>query len=338
MIDPTEDDVVLDDLDTEDPPAQFKREGPLKILFVDDEARILRALKALFRDHKVTIENDPKAAVELARHGDFDVVVCDQRMPGMEGIDVLRQVKDASPRAMRILLTGYSDLKAVLGSVNEGEVFRFVNKPWNNTELKATISLAGEISRDAPSDLPPVTEAHRTEARQQAGVLVIDDNPETQSRLREILAPHYQVRFATTPERALEILEQHETGVVISETETSKGDMTALLKALKRFHPHIPTVVITERANAQMAIELINEGQVYRLLLKPIRLGTCRLSVDSAISRYWALKQNPAAARRYAVHGELASTPGLAQLGAQLLQRIRTLPARLLGVARTTSF
>lgn len=327
---------LLDQLDGEID-APIKRDGPLKILFIDDELRILRALKALFRDQKVVIESDARAAIELARHGDFDVVVCDQRMPGIEGIEVLRQIKEATPRAMRILLTGYSDLKAVLGSVNEGEVFRFVNKPWNNTELKAIISLAGEISRDAPVDLPQVTEAHRNEARQQAGILVIDDNPETQNRLREILAPHYQIRFATTPERALEILEQHETGVVISETETSKGDMTALLKALKRFHPHIPTVVITERANAQMAIELINEGQVYRLLLKPIRLGTCRLSVDSAISRYWALKQNPAAARRYVVQGALEATPGLSQLGSQILQRIRTLPSRLLGVARFKS-
>jgi len=325
-------------IDDESIAPTVKLEGPLKILFIDDEQRILRALKALFRDQKVTVESNARAAVELARQGDFDVVVCDQRMPDMEGIDVLRQIKESTPRAMRILLTGYSDLKAVLGSVNEGEVFRFVNKPWNNTELRAIVSLAGEISREAPVNLPVVTEAHRNEARQQAGILVIDDNPETQSRLREILAPHYQLRFATTPERALEILEQHETGVVISETETSRGDMTALLKALKRFHPHIPTVVITERANAQMAIELINEGQVYRLLLKPIRLGTCRLSVDSAISRYWALKQNPAAARRYAVHGELEATPGLSQLGAQILQRIRTLPARLLGVARFNTF
>ena len=337
MSEATEED-LLDTFDSEVDLAPVERTGPLKILFVDDEARILRALKALFRDHKVTIENDARAAIELAKYGDFDVVVCDQRMPGMEGIEVLRQIKEAAPRAMRILLTGYSDLKAVLGSVNEGEVFRFVNKPWNNTELKAIVSLAGEISRDAPCDLPTPTEAHRDEARQQAGILVIDDNPETQSRLREILAPHYQIRFATTPERALEILEQHETGVVISETETSKGDMTALLKALKRFHPHIPTVIITERANAQMAIELINEGQVYRLLLKPIRLGTCRLSVDSAISRYWALKQNPAAARRFSVQGSLENTPGLAQLGASILQRIRTLPGRLLGVARFHSF
>jgi len=138
MSEATEED-LLETFDSEVDLAPVERTGPLKILFVDDEARILRALKALFRDHKVTIENDARASIELAKYGDFDVVVCDQRMPGMEGIEVLRQIKEAAPRAMRILLTGYSDLKAVLGSVNEGEVFRFVNKPWNHTELKAIV-------------------------------------------------------------------------------------------------------------------------------------------------------------------------------------------------------
>ena len=107
------------------------------------------------------------------------------------------------------------------------------------------------------------------------------------------------MNFANSAERALQIMEQQETGVVISETNAGRSDLTGLLKALKLHHPHIATVVLTERANAQTVIELINEGQVYRMLIKPVRMGTCRLSVDSAIGRYWQLKQNPQAARRY---------------------------------------
>ena len=77
-------------------------------------------------------------------------------------------------------------------------------------------------------------------------------------------------------------------------------DLTGLLKTLKQYHPHIATVVVTERANAQLAIDLINEGQVYRMLIKPVRMGSCRLSVDSAIGRYWQLKKTPAAVKRFA--------------------------------------
>lgn len=310
---------------------------PLRLLCVDDETRILRALKALFRDYEVYTTSNPREAVDIAKQYDIDVIICDQRMPEMQGLEVLRDVKTAMPRAMRILLTGYSDLKSILGSVNEGEVFRFVNKPWNNTELRDVVMQAGQIAREAPVITSDQLDPQEYEsARTQVGVLVLEDDPTVQQRLREILQPYYQVRFATSVDRALQILEKHETGVLISETESRQDDFPSLLKALKQYHPHIATVVITQRANAQMAIDLINEGQVYRMLLKPVRMGSCRLSIDSAIGRYWQLKKNPQAAKRYAVATAPSVThdnPTPISLSATLLNRIRALP-RLLGVAR----
>ena len=305
-----------------------------RLLFIDDEARITRALKALFRDYEVYTANDPRTAAQIAKEHDIDVVVCDQRMPAMLGAECLRDVRQAQPRAMRVLLTGYSDLKSVLGSVNDGEVFRFVNKPWDNRELRDLVQTAAQIARETPviSD-QPISEREQEAAREQVGVLVIEDDALVQQRLREILSPYYQVRFAATAERALQILEQHETGVVISETEVGQGDLTALLKALKQLHPHIATVVLTERANAQTAIDLINDGQVYRMLIKPVRMGSCRLSVDSAIGRYWKLKQSPQALKRFA-----ASTPAdsaaLGKVSESLLTRLRSIPQRIVSIAR----
>ncbi len=310
--------------------------GGLRILLVDDEARILRALKALFRDYETFQTTNPMEAAALAKQHDVDVVICDQRMPEKTGVDVLREIKEVQPRALRVLLTGYSDLKAVLGSVNDSEVFRFVHKPWDNTELRELVGEAAAIAREAPvimRDVLPQTEHDR--ARSNVGVLVIEPDSTVQQRLREILQPYYKVNFANTAERALQIMEQQETGVVISETNAGRSDLTGLLKALKLHHPHIATVVLTERANAQTVIELINEGQVYRMLLKPVRMGTCRLSVDSAIGRYWQLKQNPQAARRYTTAKPAEENAHSAlRLPAQLLNRIRSLPGRLLGNAR----
>ena len=309
-------------------------ESRIKVLCIDDEARILRALKALFRDMDVHTTVDPAEAIRWASEHDVDVVVCDQRMPKMQGIEVLREIRMAHPRAMRILLTGYADLNAVLGSVNEGEVFRYINKPWDNNDLRQTVQLAAKIARDTPVVLDKgIDDFSREQARREVGILVIEDDPETQQRMREILQPHYQVRFAANPDRAMQVLEQHETGVVISETAGQHGDFTALIKALKQYHPHIATVVVTDRANAQTAIDLINEGQVFRLLLKPVRMGSCRLSVDAAVGRYWQLKQNPQAARRFLV----APRPDAlipSWLAGSLMQRIRLLPSRLLGMAR----
>ena len=310
--------------------------GGLRILLVDDEARILRALKALFRDYETFETTNPLEAASLAKQHDVDAVICDQRMPEKTGVEVLRDIKELQPRALRILLTGYSDLKAVIGSVNDGEVFRFVHKPWDNTELKALVSEAATIAREAPvivRDALPTNEHDR--ARANVGVLVIEPDSTVQQRLREILQPYYKVNFANSAERALQIMEQQETGVVISETNAGRSDLTGLLKALKLHHPHIATVVLTERANVQTVIELINEGQVYRMLLKPVRMGTCRLSVDSAIGRYWQLKQNPQAARRYTTAPPNDNgLPASLRLPAVLLNRIRSLPGRLLGVAK----
>lgn len=318
-----------------------KISAPLRVLLVDDEVRILRALRAVLRAHDVLMTSDPREAVKLAQDHDIDVVICDQRMPYMLGVEVLRDIKAVHPRAMRILLTGYSDLQSVLASVNEGEIFRFVYKPWDNNELRDIVQQAGTIARESPViaiDQLPTKEYDR--ARNEVGVLVIEDDVAVQQRLREILQPYYKVRFANNLERGLQILEQFEIGVIISEIEAGHTDMTGFLKAIKQFHPQIATVIVTEKANAQLAIELINEGQVYRMLLKPVRLGSCRLCIEAALGRYWQLKQNPQAARRYivtAAHDAEDLKPPMG-LPLALFNRIRALPGRLLGLASKPQF
>src|SRR3546814_8276602 len=68
-------------------------------------------------------------------------------MPGMTGIELLRTARELNPNAMRILLTGYSDLNAIIGSINEGEIFRFINKPWSNDDLTTTVARAVSTAR-----------------------------------------------------------------------------------------------------------------------------------------------------------------------------------------------
>ena len=114
-----------------------------RLLFVDDESRILLSLKAIFRaDYDVTTAEGGPAALEALKKERFDVIVSDQRMPGITGVEVLRAARDAQPQAIRMLLTGYSDLNAIIASINEGEIFRFIPKPWVNGELRETIASA----------------------------------------------------------------------------------------------------------------------------------------------------------------------------------------------------
>lgn len=113
-----------------------------KILFVDDEENILRSLQRLFMDEEVevfTATSGAKGLEILARETGIGVIVSDQRMPEMTGVDFLAQSKTVSPQAMRILLTGYADVNAAIDAINRGGTFRYLNKPWNDEELVQTV-------------------------------------------------------------------------------------------------------------------------------------------------------------------------------------------------------
>jgi serine/threonine-protein kinase len=119
------------------------------LLFVDDEPSILTALRVVFRTgYDVTVTTDGFEAVELLKTKRFDVIVSDQRMPKMTGVELLRHALDLSPNTIRVLLTGYSDTDAILGAINDVEVHRFLQKPWDNARLKQVVNEAIELARN----------------------------------------------------------------------------------------------------------------------------------------------------------------------------------------------
>src|SRR5690606_21314249 len=93
-------------------------------------------------------------ALDIVKDKDIDVIVADHRMPQMTGVEVLTKVRKLSPRTVRILLTGYADLDAVEGSINDGEVFRFLTKPCPPSQLRDTVELAAKLARSTPG-IPP---------------------------------------------------------------------------------------------------------------------------------------------------------------------------------------
>ena len=118
-----------------------------KILFVDDERSVLRAIERLFLEDEYEIisalSGDEGLAV-LESVAPIQVVVSDYRMPRMNGVDFLKQVHARWPDTIRIVLSGYADTASVVAAVNEGQIYRFVAKPWNDNELKMTLSNAVE--------------------------------------------------------------------------------------------------------------------------------------------------------------------------------------------------
>ncbi|MEB3245045.1 MAG: HD domain-containing phosphohydrolase [Vampirovibrionales bacterium] len=115
-----------------------------KILLVDDEPHILQALQRLIRPllYDVTITQSPAHACQLATEQEFAVVISDYKMPDMTGTEVLRSIKACSPDTVRMLLTGYADATAAQEAINDGAVYRFLNKPWQNDDLAVVIKQA----------------------------------------------------------------------------------------------------------------------------------------------------------------------------------------------------
>ncbi|MEK7365939.1 MAG: HD domain-containing phosphohydrolase, partial [Candidatus Deferrimicrobiota bacterium] len=111
------------------------------VLLVDDEANILNALARLFldRDVRVLRAGNGEEALGIVRREPVAVVVSDNLMPGMRGVELLSRVRDQSPDTARVLLTGYADLSTAIEAINRGEVFRFHVKPWVDEEIVRTV-------------------------------------------------------------------------------------------------------------------------------------------------------------------------------------------------------
>ncbi len=111
-----------------------------KILCVDDETANTRLLERLFRDsYEVFTASSGTEALELLSVHDVAVIISDQRMPGLAGIDFLKQAAEMRPQTVRIMLTGYTDAGTLVEAINSGVVYKYVTKPWANEELAATV-------------------------------------------------------------------------------------------------------------------------------------------------------------------------------------------------------
>lgn len=119
-------------------------QGGFTLLFVDDEEGVLKALRRIFIDenYQILTASSGEGALQLLERHDVQLMITDHRMPGMTGAQLLRQVKERWPAMIRIMLTGFADVQSIMGAVNEGAVYKFITKPWNDEDLRLTVSLA----------------------------------------------------------------------------------------------------------------------------------------------------------------------------------------------------
>lgn len=415
-----------------------------KVLFVDDEKRVLNSMRGLFRrDYELYLTTDGAEAVDLVAKHDIDVIVADQRMPGLTGVEVLGQVREVSPRTVRILLTGYADPKAIEGSINVGEVFRFLSKPCQPNLLRETVKMAIDVAQatatavrqsakiqppplvseppsapapqaataataaatpappqhsesayaapqspaqgplpaaataappraPAPSPLaqPAAEAAPRAAAPSQqstaaattamrggrfssaandetaaaldatgsheqshwqdrteivmsgdtsqevrqlelsealaasirnVGVAVFTVNPNfAESAIRSISTDR-SATLATTLVKVAEVLEQKEAGVLVTDFSSDIKLLQNMIGALKQHLPELVTIVVSEHRDASDMINLINYGQVFRYVEKPIDSISLRTDVNAAVIKHLQLLEHPDLVQRHQV-------------------------------------
>jgi len=149
----------------------LKEPSSYSILCVDDEINILSSLKRMFGlvGYKVTTAESGAAGLQTLEKSTFDVIISDMRMPNMDGAKFFESVRAQWPDTIRILLTGYSDASSAIAAVNQGEIYRYLTKPWVDDELLATVKGALEfieLKRER-EQLLELTRKHNTELEEK---------------------------------------------------------------------------------------------------------------------------------------------------------------------------
>jgi len=166
------------------------------VLFVDDEVNILKALQRLLRteDMNVLCATRAAEALELLDKHPTQVVVTDQRMPEMSGVDFLAHVRERQPDIVRMMLTGYTEMKVAVDAINRGEIYRLITKPWNDDELRATLRQAFDHA-DLKAEIKRLNQVTR---EQNFKLQDMNRNLEgkVRDRTKQLAEKHQQLRTA----------------------------------------------------------------------------------------------------------------------------------------------
>ncbi|MDD8017362.1 MAG: response regulator [Bacteroidota bacterium] len=280
------------------------------ILFVDDEPMILSSLNMLFKSkYKVYLAENGFDALEIIKSVAIKVIVSDQRMPGMLGHELLRQVKEISPNTVRMLLTGYSDLDAIIGSVNAGEVFRFINKPWQSEFMLYVMKLGVEIydkvthlreeemlKQEEPGTVEhPVSDrrVHIEVEEESPTVMFVDYSGDETTHLVEKFQSSYNVVGVNSIDAAFQEMAKKPVSVIVSNINFGDVDGVSFLDTIRREYPNTVSVILTEVRDASLAIRSINELNVFRYLVKPMPEDQISHTLEKAIERSKTYKKTP---------------------------------------------
>lgn len=291
------------------------------LLFVDDEKRILNALRSIFRrKYTVFIATSGSEALSILATEKIDVIVSDQRMPNMLGNELLTTVHRLYPKTMRLLLTGFVDKEAIIKTINEGEIYRFINKPWNNDDIQKTIAEAARASHyysqqlldrrslDSTQSIPKHDVASANDdalPEQMSGnsIVMMGSNQELRNQVRHIcrMSDVHIYGGQSIPQVIGIISARDNIGVAIIELPINSDEAIHTINILKEKRPELVSIVLADETDAETAIQLINTGQVFRYLTKPLQTLQLSQILKQAIIRHNMLHNDDNIKQRYNV-------------------------------------
>ena len=257
-------------------PAGMGPAGPERqrtLLVVDDEANILSALKRVLRRERyrtLTAGSGAEGLAILAAH-DVDVIVSDQRMPGMTGVEFLRKAKERHPDTVRMVLSGYTDLQSVTDAINEGAIYKFLTKPWDDALLKANIEEA--FRRKALSDenrlltdQVQLANAELTRVNAQ-----LNEALASQRRRLDIGTSLIEVFRAAIEALPLPVLGVDEDGLIVLANAAATRELSARAQVGAHHHERFPPALAALSAAGGGSLAVVLDGRGWEVRCSPVQ-------------------------------------------------------------------
>lgn len=254
-----------------------------KVLFVDDESANLLVCEAACGDaFEVLTAQSGAEALQVMRREEVAVVVADQRMPGMTGVQLLEQIRAEYPETSRLLITAYVDVPATIDAINRGHVRRYIKKPWEPSELKATIRDAFEVYEMGKKLRHLERRLTNTERIYALGVIAASIGHELRNPISGILAGLQAAR--------IELDELDEKRTSIDAVRAGVGNLRDALGDVAESAERVRDIIqgIEFSARLQTELKVVDLGEVIRLALKLVymelrRTASLKLDVASPV-------------------------------------------------------
>ena len=289
-----------------------------KILLVDDEQNVLNALKRELHDqYEVEGFVDPVMALQRCHEMQFDLVITDYQMPHMNGIEFFKQLEKLQPDAMRFILSGQADTRVLVHAINETHIYRFIDKPWDLTELAAKIAQALAYRKvllenrqrpkaPAMAVIPGQLVPHNDRRYQ---ILVVDDEPNVLNTISRDLssrntfgdlhmvllqeadplhpAPQMDLRFdiyaTTSPLEALDYTKHTACDVVIVDYLMPEMNGMEFLTEFRKQQPDAVCIMLSGHTDKKILTDAINRVEIFNFISNPWREYELKSAVTQAI-------------------------------------------------------